>query len=138
SLSSASLDNSQTGAISGKGAVEIRTGNLNNSRKASIGSDAGLTLVAARVDNSQAGRIAAKGAINADLQGLDQHDRGNLVSDTGITLDLNKGSLVNRAQGLIATPGTLLLRQLGVVDNSGGEISSDRAFTLATSALNNQ
>ncbi|MCG3050770.1 hypothetical protein, partial [Pseudomonas aeruginosa] len=47
-------------------------------------------------------------------------------------------SLVNRAQGLIATPGTLLLRQLGVVDNSGGEISSDRAFTLATSALNNQ
>ncbi|MCW5336098.1 hypothetical protein IGA99_33840, partial [Pseudomonas aeruginosa] len=105
---------------------EIRTGNLNNSRKASIGSDAGLTLVAARVDNSQAGRIAAKGAINADLQGLDQHDRGNLVSDTGITLDLNKGSLVNRAQGLIATPGTLLLRQLGVVDNSGGEISSDR------------
>ncbi|MDP5939508.1 hypothetical protein P3846_33350, partial [Pseudomonas aeruginosa] len=48
------------------------------------------------------------------------------------------GSLVNRAQGLIATPGTLLLRQLGVVDNSGGEISSDRAFTLATSALNNQ
>lgn len=60
SLSSASLDNSQTGAISGKGAVEIRTGNLNNSRKASIGSDAGLTLVAARVDNSQAGRIAAK------------------------------------------------------------------------------
>ncbi|HEJ4843672.1 TPA: hypothetical protein SL605_006563, partial [Pseudomonas aeruginosa] len=95
-------------------------------------------LVAARVDNSQAGRIAAKGAIDADLQGLDQHDRGNLVSDTGITLDLNKGSLVNRAQGLIATPGTLLLRQLGVVDNSGGEISSDRAFTLATSALNNQ
>ncbi|WP_457882940.1 two-partner secretion domain-containing protein [Pseudomonas aeruginosa] len=138
SLSSASLDNSQTGAISGKGAVEIRTGNLNNSRKASIGSDAGLTLVAARVDNSQAGRIAAKGAIDADLQGLDQHDRGNLVSDTGITLDLNTGSLVNRAQGLIATPGTLLLRQLGVVDNSGGEISSDRAFTLATSALNNQ
>ncbi|WP_447444561.1 hypothetical protein [Pseudomonas aeruginosa] len=24
------------------------------------------------------------------------------------------------------------------MDNSGGEISSDRAFTLATSALNNQ
>ncbi len=49
--------------------------------------------------------VGAKGAIDADLQGLDQHDRGNLVSDTGITLDLNKGSLVNRAQGLIATPG---------------------------------
>ncbi|MDI9719237.1 hypothetical protein, partial [Pseudomonas aeruginosa] len=106
-------------------------------RKASISRYAVLSLIAARVDNRQAGRIDAKGAIDEALQGLDQHDRGSLVSDTGITLDLNKGSLVNRAQGLIATPGTLLLRQLGVVDNSGGEISSDRAFTLATSALNN-
>ncbi|MDF5937466.1 hypothetical protein P4126_33770 [Pseudomonas aeruginosa] len=70
-MSSASLDNSQTGAISGKGAVEIRTGNLNNSRKASIGSDAGLTLVAARVDKCQAGRIGRQGRDhNADLQGV--------------------------------------------------------------------
>ncbi|WPU16583.1 hypothetical protein ROJ01_12510, partial [Pseudomonas aeruginosa] len=47
--------------------------------------------------------------------------------------------LVNRAQGLIATPGALLLRQLGVVDNSGGgEISSDRSFTLAATALSNR
>ncbi|MFO6295855.1 hypothetical protein, partial [Pseudomonas aeruginosa] len=68
--------------------------------------------------------LVSKSQITATDRGLDQHDRGNLVSDTGITLDLNKGSLVNRAQGLIATPGTLLLRQLGVVDNSGGEISS--------------
>ncbi|MEI5650674.1 hypothetical protein V9T16_32335, partial [Pseudomonas aeruginosa] len=79
---------SQAVAISGKGAVEILTGNLNNILKASIGSDAGLTLVAALVDNSQAGRIAAKCVIVAELQGLDQHDRGILVSDSGITLDL--------------------------------------------------
>ncbi|MFX9424444.1 hypothetical protein ABTO14_18980, partial [Acinetobacter baumannii] len=39
----------------------------------------------------------------------------------------------------IATPGALLLRQLGVVDNSGGgEISSDRSFTLAATALSNR
>ncbi|MDF5906947.1 hypothetical protein P4132_07780 [Pseudomonas aeruginosa] len=33
----------------------------------------------------------------------------------------------------------MLLRQLGVVDNSGGgEISSDRSFTLAATALSNR
>ncbi|ETV12631.1 hypothetical protein Q048_06347, partial [Pseudomonas aeruginosa BWHPSA043] len=41
--------------------------------------------------------------------------------------------------GLIATPGALLLRQLGAVDNgAGGEISSDRAFTLAAASLDNR
>ena len=118
--------------------MEIRTGNLNNSRKASIGSDAGLTPGRRSGRQQPGGPDRREGCDRCGSQGLDQHDRGNLVSDTGITLDLNTGSLVNRAQGLIATPGTLLLRQLGVVDNSGGEISSDRAFTLATSALNNQ
>ncbi|MEQ6742788.1 DUF637 domain-containing protein, partial [Pseudomonas aeruginosa] len=47
--------------------------------------------------------------------------------------------LVNRDGGLIATPGALLLRQLGAVDNgAGGEISSDRAFTLAAASLDNR
>ncbi|WP_161790300.1 hypothetical protein, partial [Pseudomonas aeruginosa] len=43
-----------------------------------------------------------------------------LVSETGVTLDLNGGTLVNRDGGLIATPGALLLRQLGAVDNGAG------------------
>ncbi|EPK5779073.1 DUF637 domain-containing protein, partial [Pseudomonas aeruginosa] len=56
-----------------------------------------------------------------------------------VTLDLNGGTLVNRDGGLIATPGALLLRQLGAVDNgAGGEISSDRAFTLAAASLDNR
>ncbi|ERW98133.1 hypothetical protein Q015_05335, partial [Pseudomonas aeruginosa BWHPSA002] len=60
-------------------------------------------------------------------------------SETGVTLDLNGGTLVNRDGGLIATPGALLLRQLGAVDNgAGGEISSDRAFTLAAASLDNR
>ncbi|HGM6462547.1 TPA: DUF637 domain-containing protein, partial [Pseudomonas aeruginosa] len=59
--------------------------------------------------------------------------------ETGVTLDLNGGTLVNRDGGLIATPGALLLRQLGAVDNgAGGEISSDRAFTLAAASLDNR
>ncbi|HGN3061736.1 TPA: DUF637 domain-containing protein, partial [Pseudomonas aeruginosa] len=82
---------------------------------------------------------SAKGLLDANLKGLDQRGGGVLVSETGVTLDLNGGTLVNRDGGLIATPGALLLRQLGAVDNgAGGEISSDRAFTLAAASLDNR
>ncbi|EPS1796862.1 two-partner secretion system putative hemagglutinin TpsA2 [Pseudomonas aeruginosa] len=138
-LKGASLDNSRSGVISAKGAVDIRTGALDNSRNGGIGSNAGITLVAARLDNGQQGRISAKGLLDANLKGLDQRGGGVLVSETGVTLDLNGGTLVNRDGGLIATPGALLLRQLGAVDNGvGGEISSDRAFTLAAASLDNR
>lgn len=138
-LKGASLDNSRSGVISAKGAVDIRTGALDNSRNGGIGSNAGITLVAARLDNGQQGRVSAKGLLDANLKGLDQRGGGVLVSETGVTLDLNGGTLVNRDGGLIATPGALLLRQLGAVDNgAGGEISSDRAFTLAAASLDNR
>lgn len=138
-LKGASLDNSRSGVISAKGAVDIRTGVLDNSRNGGIGSNAGITLVAARLDNGQQGRISPKGLLDANLKGLDQRGGGVLVSETGVTLDLNGGTLVNRDGGLIATPGALLLRQLGAVDNgAGGEISSDRAFTLAAASLDNR
>ncbi|MDI2459458.1 DUF637 domain-containing protein [Pseudomonas aeruginosa] len=138
-LKGASLDNSHSGVISAKGAVDIRTGALDNSRNGGIGSNAGITLVAARLDNGQQGRVSAKGLLDANLKGLDQRGGGVLVSETGVTLDLNGGTLVNRDGGLIATPGALLLRQLGAVDNgAGGEISSDRAFTLAAASLDNR
>ncbi|HIE0822753.1 TPA: DUF637 domain-containing protein [Pseudomonas aeruginosa] len=138
-LKGASLDNSRSGVISAKGAVDIRTGVLDNSRNGGIGSNAGITLVAARLDNGQQGRISPKGLLDANLKGFDQRGGGVLVSETGVTLDLNGGTLVNRDGGLIATPGALLLRQLGAVDNgAGGEISSDRAFTLAAASLDNR
>ncbi|WP_158286923.1 hypothetical protein, partial [Pseudomonas aeruginosa] len=107
----ASLDNSRSGVISAKGAVDIRTGVLDNSRNGGIGSNAGITLVAARLDNGQQGRVSAKGLLDANLKGLDQRGGGVLISETGVTLDLNGGTLVNRDGGLIATPGALLLRQ---------------------------
>ncbi|MEF2171536.1 DUF637 domain-containing protein [Pseudomonas aeruginosa] len=138
-LKGASLDNSRSGVTSAKGAVDIRTGALDNSRNGGIGSNAGITLVAARLDNGQQGRVSAQGLLDANLKGLDQRGGGVLVSETGVTLDLNGGTLVNRDGGLIATPGALLLRQLGAVDNgAGGEISSDRAFTLAAASLDNR
>ncbi|WP_078742815.1 two-partner secretion domain-containing protein [Pseudomonas fluorescens] len=138
-LVSASLNNSQGGVISAKGSIEVRSAGLNNSQKGSISTDAAITLNAGQLDNSRQGSIFAKSAIKATLTGLDQQDRGELVSDTGIDLDLNHGQLINRDGGLIATPGQLLLRDLGRVDNSaGGEISSTQSFLLAADALNNR
>ncbi|MGV8611084.1 hypothetical protein ACV347_30685, partial [Pseudomonas aeruginosa] len=127
------------GIVTANEAADIRTVSFNNSQNGGIVSGAVLALVADLVDNSQNCRITAKGAIYANLKWLDQQGSGRRVSDTAIALDLRGGELVNRAQGLIATPGALLLRQLGVVDNSGGgEISSDQSFTLATTALSNR
>ena len=138
-LVSAALNNSQGGVISAKQQVDVRSAGLDNSQRGSISSDAGITLNAGQLDNSQQGTIFAKSTVKATLNGLDQHDRGELVSNTGIELDLNHGQLINRDHGLIATPGQLLLNNLGSVDNSqGGEISSTQSFLLMADALNNR
>ncbi|WP_034128578.1 filamentous hemagglutinin N-terminal domain-containing protein [Pseudomonas fluorescens] len=138
-LVSTVLNNSQGGVISAKQQVDVRSAGLDNSQRGSISSDAGITLNAGRLDNSQQGSIFAKSTVKATLTGLDQHDRGELISNTSIDLDLSHGQLINRDHGLIATPGQLLLKNLGTVDNSqGGEISSTQSFLLMADALNNR
>jgi len=138
-LVSAALNNSQGGVISAKQQIDVRSAGLDNSQQGSISSDAGITLNAGQLDNSQQGSIFAKSTVKATLTGLDQHDRGELVSNTSIDLDLSHGQLINRDHGLIATPGQLLLNNLGSVDNGqGGEISSTQSFLLAADALNNR
>ncbi|WP_294363351.1 filamentous hemagglutinin N-terminal domain-containing protein [Pseudomonas sp.] len=138
-LVSTALNNSQGGVISAKQQVDVRSAGLDNSQRGSISSDAGITLNAGRLDNSQQGSIFAKSTVKATLTGLDQHDRGELISNTSIDLDLSHGQLINRDHGLIATPGQLLLNNLGTVDNSqGGEISSTQSFLLMADALNNR
>ncbi|WP_248748745.1 filamentous hemagglutinin N-terminal domain-containing protein [Pseudomonas sp. MWU15-20650] len=138
-LVSAALNNSQGGVISAKQQVDVRSTGLDNSQRGRISSDAGITLNAGQLDNSQQGSIFAKSMLKATLTGLDQHDRGELVSNSQIDLDLNHGQLINRDHGLIATPGQLLLSNLGSVDNSqGGEISSTQSFLLAADGLNNR
>ncbi|CAM3036459.1 filamentous hemagglutinin [Pseudomonas gessardii] len=133
------LDNSQDGVISAKSSIDLRTAGLNNSQRGSIRSDAGITLDAGQLDNSQQGSIFAQSSVKATVTGLDQQDRGELVGQAGIDLDLKNGLLNNRDRGLIATPGQLLLRNLGAVDNrQGGEISSTQSFLLAADALDNR
>ncbi|WP_164646743.1 hypothetical protein, partial [Pseudomonas viridiflava] len=60
-ISSASLDNSQGGALSGKGAtkVTVTAGTFDNSQKGRLTSSDTLELTAGKVINQSAGRIAS-------------------------------------------------------------------------------
>lgn len=137
-LKAGRLDNSHLGIISAQEHAELRSGAIDNSAKGNIGAGS-LLLVGTQLDNYGYGRISAAGQIDATLTGLDQHDHGQLVSETGIDLDLQHGQLVNRDHGLLRSPGNLLLRQIGVVDNrDAGEISSSRGFSLVASRLDNR
>ncbi|WP_426126630.1 filamentous hemagglutinin N-terminal domain-containing protein [Pseudomonas sp. DWP1b1] len=130
-LRSANLGNQQ-GTLSGKGPVSVTTGTLNN-QTGRLNSGDTLTLVAGQVNNG--GSIGSAKALNATVTGLDQQ-AGKLFSQAGLSLDLGNGQLNNRG-GLINASGPLLLKNLTTVDNQGGEISSDQAFTLAAQSLDN-
>nr|WP_305884109.1 hemagglutinin repeat-containing protein [Pseudomonas sp. PIC25] len=138
SIANNRLDNSNGGVISAGQALSIGTGQLDNQQQGLIRSGAGLTITAGQINNHDQGQIAAKGAMQVTASGLDQQKGGELVSETALTLDLQGGALNNSNHGLIATPGALLLNNLGRVDNSvGGEISSTQSFLLKASELNN-
>ncbi|WP_164673203.1 hypothetical protein, partial [Pseudomonas viridiflava] len=67
---------------------------------------------------------------------LDQTSDGRLYSNSDVSLNLNNGVL-NNQDGLINAPGQLLLKNLNVVSNRSGEISSANGFSLAATSLDN-
>jgi filamentous hemagglutinin len=134
-LTSASLDNSQKGRIAGKGLV-VKTGAFDNRQSGSLTSTGVLQLTAGQVNNSDAGRIASAMALTATVTGLDQSNDGHLYGDSDVSLDLSNGVL-NNQNGLITAPGQLLLKNLNIVNNQSGEVSSAHGFTLAAKTLQN-
>ncbi|WP_123632991.1 filamentous hemagglutinin N-terminal domain-containing protein [Pseudomonas viridiflava] len=134
-LTSGSLDNSQRGRIAGNG-VLLSTGTFNNQQGGSLSSTGALRLTAGQVDNSAAGRIASAMALTAVVTGLNQTNDGRLYSNSDVSLDLSNGLLTNQG-GLINAPGQLVLKNLNVVHNQSGKISSANGFTLAATSLDN-
>ncbi|WP_241090191.1 filamentous hemagglutinin N-terminal domain-containing protein [Pseudomonas viridiflava] len=134
-LGSGVLDNSQRGTISSKGLLKLTTGDFDNSQNGRVSTGDRLELTAAKLTNSSGGSIGSSQAMTASVSRLDQQ-KGTLFSNTSLSLDLNNGQLDNQS-GLINAPGTLLLKNLGVVLNQGGEISSGQAFTLSANNLEN-
>ena len=133
-LVSGSLDNSDKGIISAKAASTVTTGEFNNSKGGSLATDGTLDLTAKHLDNS-AGQIGSQQQLNVSVTSLDQ-DGGELFSNSDLTLDLNNG-LLNNQRGNLHTPGLLLLKNLNEVNNSGGEISGAKAYSLTAQSLNN-
>ena len=132
-LNSSALDNQQKGVISSKANLNISTGALNNSQ-ASIYADDHVEISAAQVTNT-GGSLGAGNSLNANVQGLDQQG-GKLFSGGTVSVDLNGGALNNQG-GVINAPEQLLLKNLADVNNRGGEISSDKAFELIATSLDN-
>ncbi|BDB19883.1 hypothetical protein cym2001_32480 [Pseudomonas sp. CYM-20-01] len=133
-LASGSLDNSQKGLISGEGATRVTTGTLDNHQGGRLTSGDRLDLTATQVNNGASGRIASAKDLTANVTGLDQQG-GELFSKTQLNLDLHNGRLDNSG-GLINGP-LLVLKNLDVVVNQGGEISSAQAFALTAKSLDN-
>ena len=132
-LNSSALDNQQKGVISSKANLSISTGVLDNSQ-ASIYADDHVDITAAQVTNT-GGSLGAGKTLNANVQGLDQQG-GKLFSGGSASVDLHGGALNNQG-GVINAPGQLLLKNLAEVNNRGGEISSDKAFELIATSLDN-
>ncbi|WP_163001719.1 hypothetical protein, partial [Pseudomonas viridiflava] len=70
-LTSGSLDNSQSGRIAANG-VTVTTGAFDNHKDGRLTSTSTLGLTAAQVNNTEAGRIASAMALTAVVTGLDQ------------------------------------------------------------------
>ncbi len=106
------------------------------SQKGSIGGNTGVTLVTGLVDNGRKDGSAPEGTLDANLKGCFSRGK-SLVGERGVTLDLNGGTWTRPRSGFNAWRAPAA--PTGMVDNSvGGEISSDRAFTLAANTLNKQ
>ncbi|MGE8187153.1 hemagglutinin repeat-containing protein [Pseudomonas sp. NPDC086278] len=133
-LTSATLDNSDAGIVSAMAASTVTTGEFNNSKGGSLATDGTLDLTAKHLDNS-AGQIGSQQQLNVSVTSLDQ-DGGELFSNSDLTLDLNNG-LLNNQRGNIHTPGLLLLKNLNEVNNSRGEISGAKAYSVNAQSLNN-
>ncbi|RML82246.1 hypothetical protein APX70_04982, partial [Pseudomonas syringae pv. maculicola] len=86
-LTSASLDNSQSGRIASKGLV-LTTGVFDNHQDGRLISTGTLQLNAGQVNNSEAGRIASAMALTAVVTGLDQTSDGRLYGNGDVSLDL--------------------------------------------------
>ncbi|MGY2339115.1 two-partner secretion domain-containing protein [Pseudomonas sp. SDO5532_S415] len=133
-LNSGSLDSSSYGVISAKADSTVTTGEFNNSHGGSLATDGTLVVTAGHLDNST-GQIGSQQRLEVSVTSLDQ-DGGELFSNTDLTLDLNNG-LLNNQRGNIHTPGQLLLKNLNEVNNSAGEISGAKAWSMNAQSLTN-
>ncbi|MCF5175621.1 hypothetical protein GIW41_10210, partial [Pseudomonas sp. PA-6-1D] len=131
-----SVDN-RGGTLNSRSDLQLTSdGLLNNQDQGLISAKQTLNLNAAGLDTGNGGEVSAKGVLTANLNALALAG-GRVVGEQGMTLDLNNSDLDNR-NGLLLTNGPLTLKNLGDLNNQGGEISSLQSFALRARNLDNR
>lgn len=125
----------RNGVLSAKQHLQLDADTIAN-QNGLISSTSTLDLSAASLDSSERGEVSAKGNLYLRVAELIQR-QGSLIGEAGVTLDLQGGSLDNRA-GLISVAGPLRIDNLKALDNSqGGELFSKQSYQLAAESVNN-
>ncbi|WP_454846395.1 two-partner secretion domain-containing protein [Pseudomonas farris] len=126
------LDNQNTGEISAKGAIDVRTGKLDNRGGKVSGKDT-LTLISDSADN-RGGVIQADKQLKLQIGQLDNRDKGLISGKAGITYD---GTRLDNSGGLLSAVGPVTL-DADEVQNAAGRISSQGDLTATIGLLQQQ
>ncbi|WP_179538092.1 hemagglutinin repeat-containing protein [Pseudomonas sp. BIGb0408] len=125
----------RSGVLSAKQHLQLDAGSVAN-QGGLISSMSTLDLSATSLDSSERGEVSAKGNLYLRVAELIQR-QGSLIGEAGVTVDLQGGSLDNRA-GLVSAAGPLRIDNLKALNNSqGGELFSTQSYLLAAESVNN-
>jgi filamentous hemagglutinin len=113
------------------GDVSLSGQNLRNA--GSVVASRNLDIAVSQGVDNRGGTLSGKSRTQLNATSLDNRAQGRLLSSDSLTLNVNQ---VLNNQGLINSRG-ILAAQLGYLDNSGGEFSSQAAVYLNVTALDN-
>ena len=127
-LSSDSLDNSNTGVISSQGALTLHTDQLNNRDGGLLIGTTHTDVSATRLDNTS-GRVQSAGTLT--LSQLDTLDNrlGTILANNNLSISGGAGPALFNQGGNIQSGGALTAT-LGAFDNQGGTLLSQQALQL--------
>jgi filamentous hemagglutinin len=126
------LDNQNAGEISAKGAIDVRSGSLDNRGGKVSGKDT-LTISGNSADN-RGGVIQADKHLKLQIGQLDNRDKGLISGKAGIAYD---GTRLDNSGGLLSAVGPVTLN-VNEVQNAAGRISSQSDLTATIGLLQQQ
>ncbi|EJN26007.1 filamentous hemagglutinin family N-terminal domain-containing protein, partial [Pseudomonas sp. GM79] len=126
------LDNQNTGEISAKGIIDVRTGSLDN-RGGNVSGQDTLTITGNSADN-RGGVIQADKQLKLQVGQLDNRDKGLISGKSGIAYD---GTRLDNSGGLLSAIGPVTLNA-DEVQNAAGRISSQSDLTATIGLLQQQ
>jgi filamentous hemagglutinin len=126
------LDNQNAGEISAKGAIDVRSGSLDNRAGKVSGNDT-LTIIGNSADN-RGGVIQANKQLKLQVGQLDNRDKGLISGKAGIAYD---GTRLDNSGGLLSAIGAVTLNA-DEVQNVAGRISSQSDLTATIGLLQQQ